>query len=129
MRRIIPINKISNKKFRFFVFTSAFLSISATLFFSNLYLRSYLVQNFTNTKSDFQSAEPVLGHFPYQEVSKDDLETLYPGFELHRDTLEALLKMKKAAEADGVYLVFLSGYRSIDLQRSIFTKISQLEIK
>ena len=37
-----------------------------------------------------------------------------------------LLKMKEDAKNDGVYLVFLSGYRSINLQKKIFYSLKSL---
>ena len=33
---------------------------------------------------------------------------------------DSLLNMRKEARKDGIYLVFLSGYRSISLQKDIF---------
>ena len=62
----------------------------------------------------------LLGHYPYPEASSEDLVSVYPGFEIHKDTYEALQLMRSAAAADGIDLVLLSGYRSIDLQRQIF---------
>ncbi|WP_446727369.1 M15 family metallopeptidase [Prochlorococcus sp. MIT 0603] len=62
----------------------------------------------------------LLGHFPYAEAPKSDLISVYPGLEVHYDTFEALKKMRAAAAADGISLVFLSGFRSLDLQGQIF---------
>ena len=62
----------------------------------------------------------LLGHYPYSEASRGDLVSIYPGLEIHTDTYKALKLMSAAAAADGINLVFLSGYRSIDLQRQIF---------
>ena len=62
----------------------------------------------------------LLGHYPYPEALKEDLVSIYPGLEIHKDTYRALKLMRSAAAADGINLVFLSGYRSIELQRQIF---------
>ncbi len=62
----------------------------------------------------------LLGHFPYDEAGFDQLVPVEAGIELHRDAAISLSAMKRAAAADGVDLRLLSGYRSQDLQKSIF---------
>lgn len=62
----------------------------------------------------------LLGHFPYAEVARADLVAIAPGLELHRDAAEALLAMQRAAAAEGVDLVVLSAFRSLDLQTELF---------
>jgi len=62
----------------------------------------------------------VLGHLPYGETPKEKLVLIEPYIEVHIDMRDSLLKMKEEAEKDGIYLVFLSGYRSINLQNEIF---------
>ena len=43
-----------------------------------------------------------------------------PYIEVHIDMRESLLKMRDDARKDDIYLVFLSGYRSKNLQKDIF---------
>ena len=62
----------------------------------------------------------LLGHYPYPEALTKNLIAVFPGLEVHRDTYKALVAMRNAASADGINLVLLSGFRSIDLQRQIF---------
>ena len=62
----------------------------------------------------------LLGHFPYPEAEMDVLVPVEPGIELHRDAAIALDVMRRAAAADGIDLRLLSGYRSQQLQKSIF---------
>ncbi len=62
----------------------------------------------------------LLGHFPYPEASPNDLKDVYPGLSIHKDTFRALMDMSSAAEAQGISLVLLSGFRSHDLQEEIF---------
>lgn len=62
----------------------------------------------------------LLGHFPYPEAGVDVLVPVEAGIELHRDAARALDAMRRSAAADGVDLRLLSGYRSHDLQKSIF---------
>ena len=62
----------------------------------------------------------VLGHLPYNEIPREKLVLIEPNIEVHIDMRESLLKMKEEAKKDGIYLVFLSGYRSINLQEDIF---------
>ena len=62
----------------------------------------------------------ILGHLPYEETPKEKLVLIEPNIEVHMDMRDSLLKMREEAKKDGIYLVFLSGYRSINLQNDIF---------
>jgi len=62
----------------------------------------------------------ILGHLPYAEISKEKLVLIEPNIEVHVDMHESLLKMREEAKKDGIYLVLLSGFRSINLQNEIF---------
>lgn len=62
----------------------------------------------------------LLGHFPYPEVSADQLVAISSGLRLQRDAAQALLAMQRAAAADGVNLVVLSAFRPLSLQRQLF---------
>ena len=74
-------------------------------------------KNFNNATNDDHS---ILGHLPYTEISKEKLVLIEPNIEVHIDMSESLLQMKKDAKNEGIFLVFLSGYRSINLQNHIF---------
>ncbi len=62
----------------------------------------------------------ILGHLPYAEIPKEKLVFIEPNIKVHIDMRDSLLKMRDEAKKDGIYLVFLSGYRSINLQNEIF---------
>ena len=79
----------------------------------NLKLSSIENSIFQNANTHDHS---LLGHLPYDEVSKEKLVVIEPNIEVHIDMRESLLKMRKDAKNDGIFLVFLSGYRSINLQ-------------
>ena len=68
----------------------------------------------------------VLGHLPYNEISKEKLVTIEPNIEVHIDMRESLLKMREHAKNDEISLVFLSGYRSIKMQEEIFYSIKSI---
>ena len=68
----------------------------------------------------------VLGHLPYKEINKDKLVLIEPNIEVHIDMRDSLLKMREEAKKDGIYLVFLSGYRSINLQKDIFYSLKSI---
>ena len=68
----------------------------------------------------------ILGHLPYREISKEKLVLIEPNIEVHIDMKDSLLKMKEEARKDGIYLVFLSGYRSINLQNEIFYSLKSI---
>lgn len=112
----------TNLKFKKkFLLTIPFLlllfSIFGLRFAKNPKIRSLVNINIQNTKTHDQS---ILGHLPYNQISKEKLVVIEPNIEVHIDMSESLLKMKEDAKNDGIFLVFLSGYRSIKLQKEIF---------
>ena len=62
----------------------------------------------------------ILGHLPYAEIPKEKLVLIEPNIRVHIDMRDSLLEMRDEAKKNGIYLVFLSGYRSINLQNEIF---------
>ncbi len=68
----------------------------------------------------------ILGHLPYSEVPREKLVLIEPNVEVHIDMRDSLLKMREEAKKDGIYLVFLSGYRSINLQNDIFYSLKSI---
>ncbi len=68
----------------------------------------------------------ILGHLPYNEIPKEKLVLIEPNIEVHIDMRNSLLKMREEAKKDGVFLVFLSGYRSVNLQNDIFYSLKSI---
>ena len=68
----------------------------------------------------------VLGHLPYNEIPSEKLVLIEPNIEVHIDMRDSLLNMREEARKDGIYLVFLSGYRSINLQKDIFYSLKSI---
>ena len=68
----------------------------------------------------------ILGHLPYKEISQEKLVLIEPNIKVHIDMGKSLIKMKEAAKKDGINLVLLSGYRSIDLQEDIFYSLKSI---
>jgi len=68
----------------------------------------------------------ILGHLPYAEIPKEKLVLIEPNIEVHIDMRDSLLNMREEAKKDGIYLVFLSGYRSINLQNNIFYSLKSI---
>lgn len=62
----------------------------------------------------------LLGHFPYAQAPDAALVEVGSGHRLHRDAARELIAMLDAARAEGVALVLLSAYRSVDEQRGLF---------
>ena len=91
------------------------------LFFFIVSIFWFRYQNIFKSRSlKSASDEKVLGHLPYVEISKDNLVEVKPNILVHKDMYESLMRMKVEAEKDGIFLVFLSGFRSIKLQEEIF---------
>ena len=95
------------------------LIIIPTLFllFNNI---NYLEFSNTAKSSKTKKDGRVLGHFPYQEAAYENLIEIKPNILVHKGMYKSLKDMQDDAEKDGIYLVFLSGYRSIKLQKQIF---------
>ena len=68
----------------------------------------------------------ILGHLPYNEIPREKLVLIEPNIEVHIDMRDSLLKMREEAKKDGIYLVFLSGYRSVNLQNDIFYSLKSI---
>ena len=68
----------------------------------------------------------VLGHLPYDEIPREKLVLIEPNIEVHIDMRDSLIEMRDEAKKNGIYLVFLSGYRSINLQNEIFYSLKSL---
>ena len=79
-----------------------------------------------NLQSEGIDKNRILGHLPYSEISKEKLVVIEPNIKVHIDMRDSLLKMREEATRDGIYLVFLSGYRSINLQRDIFFSLKSI---
>ena len=73
-----------------------------------------------NSQAQINHDHRILGHLPYAEISKEKLVLIEPNIEVHTDMRDSLLRMRDEAKKDGIFLVFLSGYRSINLQNKIF---------
>ena len=68
----------------------------------------------------------ILGHLPYAEIPNEKLVLIEPNIRVHVDMRDSLLNMREEANKDGIYLVFLSGYRSINLQNDIFYSLKSI---
>ena len=112
------------KKFLIFSpFIFLFFSITALRLIRNVELGSLINPNF---QAERNYDHRILGHLPYKEVPKEKLVLIEPNLEVHIDMRDSLLKMREEARKDGIYLVFLSGYRSINLQHDIFYSLKSI---
>nr|WP_075487810.1 M15 family metallopeptidase [Prochlorococcus marinus] len=82
--------------------------------------------NILNPQNDINQDHRIFGHLPYEEIPKEKLVLIEPNIEVHIDMRDSLLNMREEAQKDGVYLVFLSGYRSINLQNEIFYSLKSI---
>ena len=102
----------------------SFVIISSLLLF--FYNKKYFKFSYLSKSSKSEKDERVLGHFPYKEASYDNLIEIQPNILVHKGMYKSLKKMRDDAEKDGIYLVFLSGYRSIKLQNQIFYSLKSI---
>ncbi len=124
-RRNLNENNFIFKKYFLFIgfFLIFFLPFIGLAFKSNLKIYFSEVNNIKKIVNNDLS---ILGHLPYKEISKDKLVFIEPNIEVHIDMSESLIKMREDAIKDGIYLVFLSGYRSINLQKDIFYSLKSM---
>tara|TARA_Y100001968_G_scaffold166902_1_gene152871 strand:+ start:11397 stop:12134 length:738 start_codon:yes stop_codon:yes gene_type:complete len=119
-QRIKPIKRFSFEKYPLLFFSILIISFSIyALFVSPGFQNIFAVRSKNRILGSTEKVS-LLGHLPYPEAAKNDLVDLYPGLKVHKDMHSALLKMKNAASSEGIELVFLSGFRSINLQEQIF---------
>jgi len=117
----IPLNNPKSILFKKLLILSPFLflifSFAALRFIRNVEL---IPLNNLKFQVERNHDARILGHLPYNETPKEKLVLIEPNIEVHIDMRDSLLKMREEAKKDGIYLVFLSGYRSIKLQKEIF---------
>ena len=116
-------NKLLKKILIFSPFLLLLFSITALRLKRNIELGPLINLNFQVGRN---YDNRVLGHLPYDEISKEKLVSIEPNIKVHVDMRDSLLKMKEAAKNDGIYLIFLSGYRSINLQKEIFYSLKSI---
>ena len=117
-------NSILLKKLLIFSpFLFLFFSIATLRLIRNIELGALSNLNFQAERS---YDDRILGHLPYKEIPKEKLVLIEPNIEVHIDMRDSLLKMREEAKNDGIYLVFLSGYRSINLQNEIFYSLKSI---
>ena len=106
-----------------FPFLFLLLSFTALRLIRNIELGTISDLNF---KDESDKDHRILGHLPYKEILKEKLVLLEPNIEVHIDMRDSLVEMREEAKRDGIYLVFLSGYRSINLQNDIFYSLKSI---
>ncbi len=118
-----PNSTLLKKLLIFSPFLFLIFSVTALRLIKNID-KGYL-DNF-NFQAQINHDHRILGHLPYAEISKEKLVLIEPNIEVHMDMRDSLVKMREEAKKDGIYLVFLSGYRSINLQKDIFYSLKSI---
>jgi len=112
-----PNSTLLKKLLIFSPFLLLIFSVAALQFIRNVEL---IPLNILKFQVERNHDARILGHLPYNETPKEKLVLIEPNIEVHIDMRDSLLMMREEAKKDGIYLVFLSGYRSINLQNDIF---------
>ena len=118
-----PNSLLLKKLLIFSPFLFLIFSLSALQFIRNVELIPLDILKF---KVERNHNARILGHLPYNDTPKEKLVLIEPNIEVHMDMRDSLLKMREEAKKDGIYLVFLSGYRSINLQNDIFYSLKSI---
>ncbi len=69
------------------------------------------------------SVKTILGHYPFEEAANTQLTDIGGGILLNSATASAFREMRAAAQADGIDLVPLSGFRSVEVQQDLFFNV------
>ena len=121
--RIFPETTLKNKIKIIHIILSFIIISSLFLLINNKnYLKFLITANSSKTEKDTR----ILGHFPYQEAADENLIEIQPNILVHKEMYKSLKEMREDAEKDGIYLVFLSGFRSIQLQKQIFYSLKSI---
>ncbi len=74
------------------------------------------------TNSDSSQIDNVLGHLPYQEAHQSELLPITSdgSIKMRRAAAEKFKEMSAAARANGIILVAISGFRSVEDQKHLF---------
>ena len=67
-----------------------------------------------------EQTKTILGHYPFEEADDGELSDIGGGILLNRATANAFRDMRAAAQADGINLLPLSGFRSVAVQKDLF---------
>lgn len=70
-------------------------------------------------------AAAILGHFAFNETSPDNLVTIEGDLKLHANAARKYREMVAAARQDGISIVPISGFRSVELQDQLFFQRAQ----
>ena len=109
-----PNSTLLKKLLIFSPFLFLIFSVAALRLIKNIEIGSLDNLNF---QAQINHDHRILGHLPYAEIPKEKLVLIEPNILVHIDMRDSLLKMRKEAKKAGINLVFLSGYRSINLQK------------
>jgi len=117
----IYLNNPNSRLLKKFLIFSPFLCLLFSLFVLRL-IRNIEIGSLGNINSQAQINHDhrILGHLPYPEIPKEKLVLIEPNIQVHIDMRDSLIEMRDEAKKNGIFLVFLSGYRSINLQNEIF---------
>ena len=117
-------NSILLKKLLIFSpFLCLLFSVFALRLFRNIEIGSLGNINF---QAQINRDNRILGHLPYADIPEEKLILIEPNIQVHIDMRDSLLEMRDEAKKNGIYLVFLSGYRSINLQNDIFYSLKSI---
>ncbi len=84
-----------------------------------------LKENQTINQQQCPQLQRIYKHYAHKEVSKELLVSVGNGQMLHANAAEAFHEMKKAAQKDGIKLVAVSGFRSIEQQKYLFHDVAK----
>ncbi len=119
-KRINYPKKISRNSFFALIVLILGLGVSFIIFIANRISNKDLFSNNSKIFSESIQTDTLLGHFPYSDVSREDLVLFSPGIFVHKDIFDKFTEMQSKASKSGISLQLLSGFRSINLQRDIF---------
>jgi D-alanyl-D-alanine carboxypeptidase len=72
-----------------------------------------------------EEEDTLLGHYAYAEAPQSELEVVEGNIKLRKAAAQAFKEMSAAAQAEGISLVPISGFRSIADQKYLYFKLKE----
>ena len=90
-RRFKPVGGNPSARFRYLLYASVFVTFFSVFITigSNSIPKIFIAARQRELQSQISEDGLLLGHYPYPEASKDDLISIYPGFEVHKETFDS----------------------------------------
>lgn len=108
---------------RLFIIFGSLLTSALVIAFKSPLLKLWQPSPVSGLQARLSADGRLLGHFPYPEARFSKLQAVEHGMFLRPDAAASFEAMQRAAAEDGISLILLSGFRSLEEQRKLFFEV------